>query len=72
VRKKQGLLYLQVAMGVAFRMLQYFAYTVTNENILLLKVLNIITEEVLMHDGSFKSVTDQCDFIKQSFSSKKC
>lgn len=25
-----------------------------------------------MHDGSFKSVTDQCDFIKQSFSSKKC
>ncbi|XP_020617228.1 origin recognition complex subunit 2-like isoform X2 [Orbicella faveolata] len=32
-------------------------------------VLNIITEEVLMHDGSFKSVTDQCDFIKQSFTS---
>ena len=47
-------------------------YTVTNENILLLKVLNLITEEVLMHDGSFKSVTDQCDFIKQSFSSEKC
>lgn len=25
-----------------------------------------------MYDGLFKSVIDQCDFIKQSFSSKKC
>ena len=37
----------------------------------LFKVLNIITEEVLMHDGSFKSVTDQCDYIKQALSSEK-
>lgn len=37
----------------------------------LLKVLNIITEEVLMYDGSFKSVTDQCDYIKQAFNSDK-
>ena len=24
-----------------------------------------------MHDGSFKSVTDQCDYIKQSVSNNK-
>ncbi|CAH3193494.1 unnamed protein product, partial [Porites evermanni] len=34
-------------------------------------VLNLITEEVLMHNGSFKSVTDQCDYIKQSLSNNK-
>ncbi|CAH3177796.1 unnamed protein product [Porites lobata] len=34
-------------------------------------VLNLITEEVLMHDGSFKSVTDQCDYIKHSLSNNK-
>ena len=61
-------------MGVAFRMLVlcYFILLLMRTLFLLLKVLNIITEEVLMHDGSFKSVTDQCDFIKQSFSSEKC
>ncbi|XP_078376067.1 origin recognition complex subunit 2-like isoform X2 [Oculina patagonica] len=35
-------------------------------------VLNIITEEILLHDGSFKSLTDQCDFIKQALSNEKC
>lgn len=35
-------------------------------------VLNILTEEVLMYDGSFKSVTDQCDYIKQNLCSDKC
>ena len=39
--------------------------------VFLLQVLNVITEEVLMFDGSFKSVTDQCDYIKQALSSDK-
>ncbi|KAK2555821.1 Origin recognition complex subunit 2 [Acropora cervicornis] len=34
-------------------------------------VLNIITDEVLMHDGSFKSVSDQCNYIKQAFANDK-
>ncbi|PFX23273.1 Origin recognition complex subunit 2 [Stylophora pistillata] len=34
-------------------------------------VLNIITEEVLMYDGAFKSVTDQCDYIRQNLCSDK-
>ncbi|KAJ7381250.1 Origin recognition complex subunit 2 [Desmophyllum pertusum] len=34
-------------------------------------VLNIITEEILMHDGTFKSVTDQCDFIRQGLGIEK-
>ncbi|XP_068756922.1 origin recognition complex subunit 2-like isoform X1 [Montipora capricornis] len=34
-------------------------------------VLNIITDQVLMCDGSFKSVTDQCDYIKEALISNK-
>lgn len=52
----------------------YYCYLLaeTNNLFLLLKVLNILTEEVLMYDGSFKSVTDQCDYIKQNLCSDKC
>ena len=50
----------------------YYLLAETNNLFLLLKVLNILTEEVLMYDGSFKSVTDQCDYIKQNLCSDKC
>ena len=46
-------------------------YLTRSHFVFFLKVLNLITEEVLMHDGSFKSVTDQCDYIKQSLSNNK-